>query len=90
MNPKLLGQLDLDNVDAQFCSDWLKDEIRRVLKERGTALDIIRRLLYLIPASFNSESCWGCSMHSSQPAFGHDDECAMVKAEELVRRETRC
>lgn len=34
--------LSIVNVDAQFCSDWLKDEIRRVLtalKEATEALE---------------------------------------------------
>jgi hypothetical protein len=28
------GPLSTENVDWQFCSDWLKDEIKRVLTER--------------------------------------------------------
>lgn len=30
----MTGPLSLENVESQFCSDWLKDEIRRVLKDR--------------------------------------------------------
>jgi hypothetical protein len=33
-----LGPLSPANIDAQFCSDWLKDEIRRVFAERDAAL----------------------------------------------------
>lgn len=31
------GPLAPDNIDQQFCSDWLKDEIRRVFAERDAA-----------------------------------------------------
>lgn len=29
--------LTLETVDAQFCSDWLKDEIKRLFEQRGQA-----------------------------------------------------
>ena len=32
------GPLSLANLPAQFCSDWLKDEIKRVIAERDSAL----------------------------------------------------
>lgn len=29
-----LDKLTLENMDAQFCSDWLKDQIRALIQER--------------------------------------------------------
>lgn len=50
------GPLSLENLDAQFCSDWLKDEIRRVLtyttkleKSEGLWLSEVNRLNQVIP-----------------------------------------
>lgn len=38
---RIAEKLSLENVDAQFCSDWLKDQIRELLshvKEQAAAL----------------------------------------------------
>jgi hypothetical protein len=34
------GPLTPDNIDKQFCSAWLQDEIRRVFKELAEARDM--------------------------------------------------
>lgn len=36
MSKSFLGPLSLENIEAQFCSDWLKDEIRSNLTELET------------------------------------------------------
>lgn len=40
-----MSELTLEGVDAQFCSDWLKDQIRTLIKENTRyrkALELIK------------------------------------------------
>lgn len=47
-------KVTLENVDAQFCSDWLKGELRRLLRKE-LALAHTRGVLTVIASNDNPE-----------------------------------
>jgi hypothetical protein len=58
------GPLSEKNVEHQFCSDWLKDEIKKLFKERAELTEELRRA--------NQREKWGAEAGQAECERWHE------------------
>ena len=69
----MTGPLSLENVDAQFCSDWLKGEIRGLLERNAVlteALELIDATTFDTLDSPLGLVVWHCSKLAREALSG--------------------